>query len=132
MIYFLTLNEVLAVHDLLLVSFGGLAGVRSYELLISAIAQPSTGFSGRYLHVGVFAMASAYAYHIIKNHPFVDGNKRTGMFVAVNFLERNGYPVTFSQDDFYKVALDVATSKLSKEKLAKIFEKAVIVKQEVL
>lgn len=125
MIYFLSLDEVLAIHDLLVEAFGGLAGVRSRELLASAVAQPSTSFSGRYLHDGIFAMAAVYAYHIIKNHPFADGNKRTGMFVAVNFLERNGYSVMFSQDDFYQVAIDIATSRLSKEKLAKIFEKAV-------
>lgn len=125
MIYFLSIEDVLAMHDLLLNEFGGAVGIRSHNLLVSAIAQPQASWGGCYLHDDIFLMAAAYAFHIIKNHPFVDGNKRTGIFSAVNFLERNNYEVDFVKGDLYQIAIDVATSELSKKKLAKIFEKNV-------
>ncbi len=130
MFYFLTIDEVLNFHDVLISEFGGSFGVRSQELLDSALAQPQSVFAGRFLHEDIFIMASVYAYHIIKNHPFIDGNKRTGIVVALSFLEINGYMVNFSQKDLYQITIDIATSKLSKEKLAHIFKNAVIVKKK--
>jgi death-on-curing protein len=129
MIYFLNLDDVLTLHDLLLTEFSGSAGVRSHELLASALAQPQASFGGCYLHDDIVVMAAAYAYHIIKNHPFVDGNKRTGIFTAITFLERNDRNVDFAKGELYALAVAVATSKLSKEKLAKILRNAVFVKK---
>ena len=123
MIYFLTTEEVIAIHGLLVSEFGGADGIRSRNLLLSALAPPQTSFAGRYLHDNVFVMAAAYAYHIIKNHSFVDGNKRTGIFCAVTFLERNEHNVNFTQDELYDLAIGVATSQISKEELAKILKR---------
>ncbi|KKQ49284.1 MAG: Death-on-curing family protein [candidate division TM6 bacterium GW2011_GWF2_38_10] len=127
MICFLTIQEILNIHEVLIEKFGGSLGVRNKDLLESALTQPQTSFAGHYLHKNIFMMAAAYTFHIIKNHPFVDGNKRTGMAAAITFLHLNGYTVNFSQENFCQLAINIATSKLSKKKLAEIFEKAVTI-----
>lgn len=86
--YWLTKEECLALHDLMLADYGGAAGVRDMGLLESALARPP-----QLLHYGnptLAEMAAAYAAGIVKNHPFVDGNKRTGFMMGAGFLERNG------------------------------------------
>lgn len=84
-------ETVRALHDQLLAAFGGLAGVRDEGLLESALARPRT--KAHYGSPDVFDVAAAYAFGLIKNHPFVDGNKRIGFAVAVVFLELNGQVV---------------------------------------
>lgn len=84
---------------------------------------PSLGFGDTYIHEDIFEMAAAYAYHIIKNHPFIDGNKRTGMATAIMFLIWNEAPITLSDDTIVDLGVDIANSKLSKDKIAKIFRK---------
>ena len=81
-------ETVRALHDQLLAAFGGLAGVRDEGLLASALARPVT--KGHYDSPDLFELAAAYAFGLIKNHPFVDGNKRVGFAIAVVFLELNG------------------------------------------
>jgi death-on-curing protein len=75
---FLDLGDILELHALQLARYGGAAGVRDHGLLASAVAQPPT-FNGAFVHDGLFAMGAAYLFHIVLNHPFVDGNKRTGL-----------------------------------------------------
>jgi len=70
-------------------TYGGSEGLRDAGLLHSAIAVPQASFGGNYLHAGLFEMAAAYLYHIVQNHPFVDGNKRTGAAAAIVFLAMN-------------------------------------------
>ena len=70
-----------------------MTGVRDHALLESALAQPGAAFGGEFLHVDLFAMAAAYLFHIVKNHPFLDGNKRTGLIVAITFLAINGVSI---------------------------------------
>lgn len=86
--YWLRRDECLALHDLILVQYGGLAGVRDENLLESAIGKPQQLFA--YGKPTLAELAASYAAGIMKNHPFVDGNKRTGFLLAVGFLERNG------------------------------------------
>ena len=74
-------------------------------------------------------MPAAYAYHIIKNNPFTDGNKRIGLLVALTFLERNGLTITASNEDLYKIALDIAQSAISKEEIAQFFKQYTSKKQ---
>lgn len=69
---FLTVDEILEIHATQLARYGGAAGVRDLRLLESAAAQPTATFGGEYLHGDVFAVAAAYVYHIVRNHPFVD------------------------------------------------------------
>jgi len=120
-IIFLTLDDVLQIHELMISRFGGSHGMRDQTLLESALQQPQSGFGGRYLHNDIYEMAAAYIYHIIKNHPFIDGNKRTGIFSTINFLELNGCDLDLSQEQFYQLAIDVATSKMDKQQIAQFF-----------
>ena len=85
-IKFVEINEVLCIHKGILEEHGGLAGVRDEGLLDSAINMPRATFNKQYLHTDIYEMAAAYAYHIIKNHPFLDGNKRVGIAIGVLFL----------------------------------------------
>ena len=74
---FLTLDEVLEIHRDQIERYGGAAGIRDLGLLQSALAQPSATFGGQYLHADLHEMAAAYLYHLVQNHPFLDGNKST-------------------------------------------------------
>ena len=82
---FLDLERVLRTPVSLIEHYGGAAGVREVGLLHSAIAMPQASFGGEFLHKDLFEMAAAYLYHIVQNHPFVDGNKRT-VACAIIFL----------------------------------------------
>lgn len=84
--FFLELDDVLAMHSQLIEAYGGSLGVRDQRLLESAIEMPRSGFDGDYFHNSVFMMAAAYLFHLAKNHPFVDGNKRIGLACCHTFL----------------------------------------------
>jgi death-on-curing protein len=106
------LNEVvLATHEKLLAEFGGATGIRDQGLLASALARPQN-LSG-YTRPTIFELAAAYAFGVIKNHPFVDGNKRTGFTIAVMFLEINGLTFGASEADATIQTLALAAGELS-------------------
>ena len=86
--YWLTREECLALHDMMLSHYGGLAGMHDEHLLESALARPQQLFA--YRKPNLADLAAAYAVGIMKNHPFIDGNKLTGFMLAAGFLERNG------------------------------------------
>ena len=75
---FLTLAEVIDIHSNQIELYGGQKGVRDFGLLQSTLAQPEASFAGQWLHEDIFLMTAAYAFHICQNHPFFDGNKRSG------------------------------------------------------
>ena len=83
---FLTLDDVIEIHGEMIARYGGSDGIRDKGLLESAVATPQASFGGDYVHTDVFEMAAAYLFHIVKNHPFIDGNKRTGAMAAFVFL----------------------------------------------
>ncbi len=118
--FFLTVDEVLLLHELQLDRFGGSAGVRDAGLLESAVLQPQAGFGGVYLHEDLASMAAAYLFSIVKNHPFVDGNKRTGLHAALVFLDLNGIPIDHSSEVLYDTTMAVAEGRLDKDGLAAI------------
>lgn len=120
---FLTAAEVLRFHTRQIEEFGGTDGVRDMGLLQSALAQPEAGFGGHWLHEDLFEMAAAYAFHICKNHPFFDGNKRTALDAALLFLELNGVDFREPKEIFVGVMLSVAEGKMGKKELAGIFRK---------
>ena len=125
-IYFVTLDDALKLHDLLISKFGGLTGLRDRGLLDSALAQAQATAFGRYLHGDICEMAAAYCFHIIKNHSFLDGNKRTGLLVALMFLEKNGFQLCVENDALYAMTIHIAMSKLSKKNIAEFFRKNVV------
>lgn len=99
-------------------TYGGDSGLRDAGLLESAVAQPQASFSAEFLHSFPFEMAAAYRFHLVMNHPFVDGNKRVGLEAALIFLEINGIEIEATDEELVTAVLDVATSKLSKNDLA--------------
>ena len=117
---FLTLAETLKFHTRQIEQFGGTDGIRDMALLQSALAQPEMAFGGHWLHEDLFAMASAYAFHICKNHPFLDGNKRTALDVALVFLELNGISI-LANKHLIDTMLAVAEGKMGKKELAQVF-----------
>lgn len=84
---FLTVEEVLLIHDEQIEVYGGIYGIRDKSLLESAVMMPQASFGGEYLHSGLFEMSAAYAFHIAENQPFLDGNKRTALVSALVFLD---------------------------------------------
>lgn|SRR3990167_450756 len=111
MVRYLTLSEVLEIHTHQIDTYGGSHGIREQGLLESACAQPMMSFSGHERYAPLFEKASAYAFFITKNHPFIDGNKRTGLHCALVFLYLNGVEIDISQDELYKNTLKLAESK---------------------
>lgn len=120
---FLTLNQVIILHQLQIDQFGGSPGVREEGLLLSALAQPKSGFGNEYLHKDLYEMAAAYLFHLVKNHAFNDGNKRIAALTAAVFLQVNGVMVTADEDEFEKLVLDSAQSLTSKDQIAEFFRK---------
>ncbi len=97
-------------------------GSTTLSLLESAIAQPQATFSTEFLHASMPAMAAAYLFHICRNHPFVDGNKRAAANAAITFLLMNNWEPTFSEDELVDAVLAVASSSMTKEGLVQFFE----------
>lgn len=118
---FLTLAEIIEIHEYQIERFGGSDGLRSLDLLNSAIGMPSSSFNGNYLHPTIPDMAAAYLFHIVGNHPFLDGNKRVGTMSALVFLEMNGYDFNASDDELTAVVLLVASGKMLKDELSLFF-----------
>lgn len=116
-VYFLNLGDVLRIHRNQIELYGGSEEVRDIGLLVSAIGMPGASFGGSYLHDGLPAMAAAYMYHVIQNHPFVDGNKRTGTVSALIFLNLNGSELEVGEDTLAEVAFMVAASRMTKQLL---------------
>ncbi len=117
-IEFLDLLDVLEIHESRIDLYGGSAGVRDLGLLQSAIAQPQAGMGGKYLHADIYEMAAAYLFHIIQNHPFIDGNKRTALAVALVFLDINKIEVDADSDSLLAMTMDAAEGKIGKQAIA--------------
>jgi death-on-curing protein len=116
--HFLTLAEVLEIHQDQIARYGGDPGLRDMDLLKSALGMPAATFGGEFLHTDMFEMAAAYLYHLVKNHPFIDGNKRVGAVAAIVFLALNGYEFDAPEEDFADMVLAVARGELDKAEVA--------------
>lgn len=103
--------------------YGGSQGVRDIHLLQSALAQPEASFGGQWLHEDLFEMASAYAFHICQNHPFLDGNKRTALATALLFLEVNGTSLRDPKQKLLGAMLGISSGRLDKQEFAGILRK---------
>ena len=120
---FLTLSELIEIHNDQIANYGGDTGVRDINLLSSALAVPESTYDGTFLHKDLFEMAAAYAYHICQNHPFVDGNKRVALVAALVFLDFNGIDIDDPDDELYPMMMGVAQGKKDKKTLAALFRK---------
>ncbi len=119
-ITFLTLAEVVEIHNDQIKRYGGQAGIRDIGLLSSAVSIPHASFSGKLLHNDIYQIAAAYAFHISQNNPFIDGNERTALASALVFLELNGVSISDPEGRLYDAMMKLASGKLSKEDLAEI------------
>ena len=115
---FLSLAEVLAIHKDQITRYGGAPGIRDISLLKSALGIPPATYGGEFLHADIFEMAAGYLFHIVRNHPFVDGNKLVGAVAALVFLDLNGFELYASEDDFAEMVLAVARGEMSKSQVA--------------
>ncbi len=122
MIKFIPVEMVILYHDKLIDEYGGLKGIKDIGLLLSALEMPKSSMFGVDLHPSIFDKASAYLFHIVCNHPFNDGNKRTGGFTALVFLEINGENTDFSDKEYEKLIINVAKGEAKKEHIAHFFE----------
>ncbi len=97
--------------------------MRSMALLQSALGMPEASFGGNYLHATIHEMAAAYFYHLVTNHPFVDGNKRIGALAADVSKDINGLNPAIDETEFEKLTLDTAQGKMDKSQIAVFFKK---------
>lgn len=112
---YLTLIEVLELHRRIIEQSGGTSGIRDISLLESAIAQPRMTFDKEDLYPSLLEKAAVLGFSIIMNHPFLDGNKRTGHAATETFLVLNGVEINASVDEQERVVLAMASSKLERE-----------------
>jgi death on curing protein len=120
---FLGLNEEIEIHNDQIEWYGGRVGIRDLELLKSAVAMPMAGFGSEYFHTDIYEMAAAYLFHIVLNHPFIDGNKRTGAVSALVFLIMNGMDFKADEDSLEKMVVSVAEGKTGKAAVAQFLRK---------
>jgi death on curing protein len=123
---FISIEEIIELHSELMQRFGGADGVRDLGLLESAAAQASARFGENFLHTDLAAMAAAYLFHICKNHPFVDGNKRTAALTADVFVTLNGGELQFSADQLAELTESVADGSLSKDRLTEMVRTSIL------
>ncbi len=121
-IKFLTLKEVLNIHRDQINRFGGMHGIKDKNLLDSAIHETLATFSGKFLYPDIFHMGAAYMYTITQNHPFLDGNKRTGTIYGLLFLAYNGHKLKKGVD-LYAISMATARGETSITLLANFFKK---------
>lgn len=112
---YLTLNEIIELYQRIMEQSGGSVGIHNLDALESALAQPRMTFGGEELYTTLVEKAAALGSSLIKNHPFVDGNKRTGHAAMETFLILNGYEIDATVDEQERVILQVASGELERE-----------------
>lgn len=120
---YLTVQDVLLLHDIAIDKFGGSHGLRDLGLLESAVARPQSSFGGEDLYPTIFLKAGSLVHSLLMNHQFVDGNKRTAMFSVMTFLELNGYSFVAKQKEVVDAALWIENKKPTIEEISKWLEK---------
>ena len=120
--------DVLAIHKRQIARFGGMSGIRDEGLLDSALAQPQASFFGELLHSTIAEQAAAYLYHLTKNHPFIDGNKRTAFATLIAFLSINGYDINLSEEEAYTLVMQTAESQITKEEISILLARVISTK----
>ncbi|MCP4490152.1 MAG: type II toxin-antitoxin system death-on-curing family toxin [Gammaproteobacteria bacterium] len=114
-------DSVLAIHSMQLAEHGGSAGIRNIDLLASALDRPKNKYAYESTCF-IFKIAAAYGFGIAKNHPFVDGNKRTAFLCSTLFLELNGYQFAATEPDAVVTFENLASGKIQEDELAEWLE----------
>lgn len=120
-IYFLTLDDALQIHADQVKRYGGKTGLRDQGLLESALSQARMSFGGKHVHKTLHEMAAAYLFHVSKNHPFFDGNKRVGLVCALAFLKLNNQPIIYNPKQVEDLVMNVAGADSGKQAIAQFF-----------
>lgn len=110
-------EQVIKIHSMLIEQTGGSNGIRDEGLLDSALNAPFQTFDGEYIYKTIKAKAAKLGYFLVKNHPFIDGNKRTGILVMITFLEINGLEITCSDEELIILGLGLADGEINDKDL---------------
>lgn len=119
---FIDESECCELHRRMLSRYGGSDGIRDASLLNSALATPRAGMFGGNFHETIPAMAAALAFSLVRNHPFVDGNKRVGLLASEAFLQRNGFELIAAKDELIDLFLRLAAGEITKDFLISWYE----------
>ena len=111
---YITIGEVLEIYKRVMQETGGLVGIRDLGALESAIAQPYMTFGGNKIYPSLAEKTAALGFSLIQNHPFTDGNKRTGHAVMESFLGLNDYEINANTDEQVEIILSLASGKLNR------------------
>ena len=114
---YLTIDEIFAIHDRAIREYGGSPELLDLGRLEATLAVPRQTMFGEELYPDIFSKAAILFYLLIKNHPFVDGNKRTAFLALMRFLNINGYSLNATNDELYQFTIDVASSVSTKEEV---------------
>lgn len=123
MTQYLTPEQVLFLHSRLIVETGGAQGVRDLGMLLSALGRPQSTFDAAELYPDLFAKTAALMDSLVRNHPFVDGNKRTAITAAALFLKSNGHQLIVGNDEMVRFTLACAQSQISFQEITNWFER---------
>lgn len=123
---FLTLAEVLEIHKDQIDRYGGHPQIRDCNLLRSAVAAPEATWDGEYLNRDIFEMAAAYIFYVCQDHPFIDGNKRTGLAAGLVFLELNKITILDENGVLFDTVMGVASGTLGKAELVAILRELAV------
>lgn len=122
MIHYITYQYVIEIHDHLVREYGGRIGILNEGLLKSALEMPKARFNRKDLHRTIFDKTAAYLFHMIQNHPFVDGNKRTASMTAMVFLASNcKKKINILDEEYQELILRTAQGMVTKKEIAKFF-----------
>ncbi len=121
---YLTIEEVILIHEYELQTHGGIPGIRSIELLESAIYRPKTSFGGKEMFNTIFEKSAVLIHAIIQSHPFIDGNKRTAVVAGIALLKINGWNILLKQEKLVESALKVANRELGITELSNLLKKS--------
>jgi death-on-curing protein len=124
--FHLTVDIVREIHADALAKFGGSAGVREPALLESAVAAPQASFGGKSVYADMAEIAGAYLFYLCRNHPFIDGNKRTALGACIVFSRLNGIEPRPDGPEWEKLTLSVASSELDREGTAAQLRKLLV------
>lgn len=120
-IEFVSLEEAVIIHEKMIEIGGGTSGIRDIELLHSSIERPKASFSDKYLYKSILEMGSAMLQSLAKNHPFIDGNKRTAFFATLRFFEKNGLAFSIKKNEITPFMVSVTTESLTVKKISNWF-----------
>ena len=115
---YLSVEQIIYMHNKSIEKFGGAYGVRDLSALESAAGRPQAAFGGKDLYKNIYSKASALCHSILINHPFIDGNKRTAFASMDIFLQENGFIITAGDDECEEKVLDLISKKIDDKYLA--------------